>query len=271
MQKLAYFLIPLITIISLTDSWAQAQGWSTKHPSRQMVKSTTQTHNTNKYPPKTTIGFSVHVPTMRHMEIHITPTTPRKWYSQEEKVQEINRAIHFILNLRHHQELQTKQDAHLFQLLEAYQKGHKKITITEAPEFVRDFVRMGYSCENDTYITGSWYMPTPLLALTLYHEITHELTCENLLEFSGIRSRAELKPGFMKNMNICNIEAPAHASSIRLFLAMFNSNLLPKEIPMSKQTGDPIKTLHDSWEALLRGRNGFCQYLEHLYREIPTL
>ena len=267
MQKIALLLLPLITIRILIHFCAHAQNTRNEYPTPPGSVTEIQTIHENLL--KKAIGFSVHVPTMPMFQIHAKPVPPRKWLDAGEKRNSVNAAIDFILNLAHDANLSTKQDQALFQLLKKYKTGRKKMNIITAPESARDFIVMGYSCKTDAYAMGDWHTPTPLLAITLYHEITHELSCENILEYSRTPSRAALNVDMISSINRCDVEAPAYASSIRLFMAIVKNNLLPREIPISEETGDTIKGVLDAWHALLQGKDYFCSYLKKLYAGTP--
>ena len=213
----------------------------------------------------TSIDLPYTVPQMRPLEIYVKPVRPRHWYGKNERNQRLTQAITLIMSLRNHQHLQAEDDIRIFEVINRYASRQKHLHLVQVPQKVRGRISMGYSCVRDHYAIGSWENPVSLMSMDLYHEAMHEVQCDQIMKQLGITEHKNLDPETIHNISRCDIEAPAYAASIRIFLALIDRGLLDKEIPMSKMVGDPIQTVKESWESLLKGRQSFCRFIINSY------
>ncbi len=168
----------------------------------------------------------------------------------------IREALRLILNLEHDPALSTPEDEEIFGLLHQYQSGSRlyrttaKVVISRSDAGGPVAGRMAFCCPGHEYAYNPGVQTsTPLLALSLYHEMKHGVQC---LKGIKLPEREDQR---------CRYEIPAYAAQVRFLVALHNRGMLPDRVSAAEPSdaGLLVQTL-EAWEALRGGEAEFCRW-----------
>jgi len=149
------------------------------------------------------------------------------WKDNQEFTVAAGKAFELIHSLKGHAELSTPTDDAIFEIVEVYRTGKKKPLVHYTPN---DASSGGYKCHLDNvYELDRAKVSIPELAVTLYHEMTHKVQCDNIAKLLGIKDYAEMRTK-RPNYRRCDIEEPGHASGLRMCAALESMGNLPMRI-----------------------------------------
>lgn len=194
--------------------------------------------------------------------LNIRPVRPQRWEGNDQIAMVINAAVDIMQSVRSRPSLQSGDDFRIFALLDRAKE--KPFRVTTLSGQIAEAVVFGYSCVDNRFYIGAYQHSPAMLAIVYYHELMHMVDCEREMEKRAF-VRHEQMQNVQQNISRCNMEASAHAAAIRMFLAIWESDGLPREVAMGAGAGDLVGDIQMSWTKLLEGDDRFCTYLKEKY------
>lgn len=184
----------------------------------------------------------------------------RLWHNQYEAAVTVNGIFPFLLQLRGAPELNIDDDEAVWKLIDEYARQTKllRYSITPLKGKATWYAAM-YGCADDMYIIGTNYLTVPELALTMYHEMVHEVDCTKALA-AGI-SRTD---NHYWDSQRCDFEEHGYAADVRFMLALKGKGLLWTEVQADPQFQNTyMDAIMQAWSAIADGT--FCTWLNSMH------
>jgi len=213
------------------------------------------------------VDFTYVVPPMVNLSLDLSPL-PARELSDEEFISLVKKALTLIRSVRGYESLQTPQDEKINGLLDELEANKWQLQFVRVPAELQDKIVLGYGCQADNFAYSNYEISVPVLAMTLYHELTHVTQCRELMSRYGVKSHLEMEK-ISSRINRCDVEAPASASEIRMFIALVQNNKLERYIYLTPDGGgDLIGSMHQDWISLLQSKVAFCRGLGLVYKDL---
>lgn len=178
---------------------------------------------------------------------------------------QVREALDLIAELDGAPDLKTSRDQAIMRLARSYRDGSRPFNIDPLAITIGGgeypvVGRMAYACKLDRYAFDPNIQATTAgLAVSLYHELDHAVTCLGSKEAGTFDAEAE-RAAYQANP--CAAEASPWAAQIRFTFALHETGRLPTEISAEENSeAGMLDATVEAWRAFVEDR--FCDW----YRE----
>lgn len=178
---------------------------------------------------------------------------------------QLGQAMELVLTLEGEEELNTAEDRKIMALLKDFFYDRIRIPIEKRQIRANEksgVSTMAYSCVHNVFaIDPTAQTTTPMLAMTIYHEMVHAMKCREEMSRFGLTSHSQMAG--KQSQDVCEHEGPAWAAQVRLFAVLLRKGLLDKRLS-TQDTRDlsGVNLLLGAWEAHDEGR--FCPWYQEM-------